>query len=90
MTCATRGWSNAPKRVELRRRADGGSVRYRSYHRRAEAASGISRSVYLHAGMKRGPQPVPAEELVGKDEFDEDDEMELDVDDLVEEPSPDS
>lgn len=35
--------------------------------------------------MKDDPQPVPAEELVGKDELDEDDEMVLSADDLVEE-----
>jgi len=29
------------------------------------------------------PTPVPPEELVGKDELDEDDEMELAADDLV-------
>ena len=35
--------------------------------------------------MKDDPQSVPAEELVGKDELDEDDEMVLSADDLVEE-----
>ena len=40
--------------------------------------------------MKDDPTPIPAEELVGKDELDEDDEMELDADDLVEEPSPET
>ena len=34
--------------------------------------------------MDDEPQPVPAEELVGKDEMDEDDEMDLAADDLVE------
>jgi hypothetical protein len=34
--------------------------------------------------MGDDPQPVPAEELVGKDELDEDDEMVLSADDLVE------
>jgi len=34
--------------------------------------------------MGKDPQPVPAEELVGKDELDEDDEMVLSTDDLVE------
>ena len=34
--------------------------------------------------MEREPEPVPAEELVGKDELDEDDEMVLAGDDLVE------
>ncbi len=34
--------------------------------------------------MEHDPQPVPPEELVGKDELDEDDEMDLSVDDLVE------
>jgi hypothetical protein len=37
-------------------------------------------------GMKDEPTPVPAEELVGKDELDEDDEMDLVADDLVEGP----
>jgi len=36
--------------------------------------------------MEREPKPVPPEELVGKDELDEDDEMVLSADDLVEEP----
>ena len=34
--------------------------------------------------MEHEPEPVPAEALVGKDELDEDDEMELSTDDLVE------
>jgi hypothetical protein len=34
--------------------------------------------------MEDEPTPVPAEELVGKDELDEDDEMVLSADDLVE------
>lgn len=38
--------------------------------------------------MEDQPTPVPAEELVGKDELDEDDEMVLDADDLVDEPNP--
>jgi hypothetical protein len=38
--------------------------------------------------MDEKPTPVPAEQLVGKDELDEDDEMELDADDLVDGPSP--
>jgi hypothetical protein len=37
--------------------------------------------------MEREPKPVPAEELVGKDELDEDDEMELAADDLVDDTS---
>jgi hypothetical protein len=37
--------------------------------------------------MDDQPRPVPAEELVGKDELDEDDEMVLDADDLVDEPN---
>lgn len=37
--------------------------------------------------MERDPEPVPAEELVGKDELDEDDEMDLSADDLVEDDS---
>ena len=35
--------------------------------------------------MDRQPSPVPAEELVGKDELDEDDEMELSGEDLTDE-----
>jgi hypothetical protein len=34
--------------------------------------------------MEDEPEPVPAETLVGKDELDEDDEMELSADDLTE------
>lgn len=34
--------------------------------------------------MERDPEPVPAEELVAKDELDEDDEMDLCAADLVE------
>jgi hypothetical protein len=37
----------------------------------------------IAVGMDDEPQPVPAEELVGKDELDEDDEMVLSADDLV-------
>ena len=33
--------------------------------------------------MEREAEPTPPEELVGKDELDEDDEMELTADDLV-------
>jgi len=36
--------------------------------------------------MDDEPTPVPAEELVGKDELDEDDEMDLSADDLVADP----
>jgi len=36
--------------------------------------------------MDDEPTPVPAEELVGKDELDEDDEMDLSGDDLVADP----
>jgi hypothetical protein len=36
--------------------------------------------------MDPEPQPRPAEELVGKDELDEDDEMVLSADDLVTDP----
>lgn len=40
----------------------------------------------MSATMERDPQePVDPEELVGKDELDEDDEMELTGDDLLEE-----
>ena len=38
----------------------------------------------IAVGMEDEPEPVPAETLVGKDELDEDDEMELSADDLVE------
>ena len=38
----------------------------------------------IAVGMEHEPEPVPAEALVGKDELDEDDEMELSADDLVE------
>ena len=43
-------------------------------------------STGIRGGMEREPEPVPAEELVGKDELDEDDEMELAADDLVDDP----
>jgi len=36
--------------------------------------------------MEVEPKPTPPEALVGKDELDEDDEMELATDDLVEDP----
>ena len=39
----------------------------------------------IAVGMDEEPIPVPAEELVGKDELDEDDEMVLSADDLVQE-----
>jgi len=45
-------------------------------------AAGTGRAGLADA-MDDDPQPVPAEELVGKDELDEDDEMELAADDLV-------
>jgi len=41
----------------------------------------------IAAPMEREPQPMPAEEVVGKDELDEDDEMILAGEELVEEPS---
>jgi hypothetical protein len=36
--------------------------------------------------MEDEAEPTPPEELVGKDELDEDDEMELSADDLVDQP----
>jgi hypothetical protein len=41
----------------------------------------------IAVSMEDDPQPVPAEELVGKDELDEDDEMVLAGDDLVADPA---
>jgi hypothetical protein len=48
----------------------------------AAAVTGKGRAG-IAVGMDDELQPVPAEELVGKDELDEDDEMVLSADDLV-------